>query len=146
MEPTQLTEVRIFYTNEALYIAARLWDSNTELITDNVLRQGQGLGSDDVFSVVLDPYLDRRNGYRFEVNANGVRWEGLFQNITEIQSSWDGIWQAAAEKDDQGWTAEIRIPFQTISFNPDSDSWGLVRTSPTANPLYLDVFGQVQTR
>ena len=125
VEPTQPTEVRIFYTNEALYIAARLWDSNPELIIDNVLRQGQRLGSDDVFAIILDPYLDRRNGYRFEVNANGVRWEGLFQNITEIQSSWDGIWQAAAAKDDQGWTAEIRIPFQTISFSPGSDSWGI---------------------
>ena len=38
----------------------------------------QSLDADDVFAVILDPYLDRRNGYRFEVNPNGVRWEGLF--------------------------------------------------------------------
>jgi hypothetical protein len=78
-----------------------------------------------VFAVILDPYLDRRNGYRFEVNPHGVRWEGLFQNITDIESNWDGIWEARAQKDDGGWTAEIRIPFQTLSFNPDSSSWGI---------------------
>jgi hypothetical protein len=90
-----------------------------------VLRQGQGLNADDVFALILDPYLDRRNGYRFEVNPNAVRWEGLFQNISDIEGNWDGIWEAGASTDAQGWTAEMKIPLQTISFNPDSDAWGI---------------------
>jgi hypothetical protein len=123
--PTQPTQVRVFYTEDALYVGARMVESDARLITDRVLRQGQSLDSDDVFAVILDPYLDRRNGYRFEVNPNGVRWEGLFQNIIEVEGNWDGIWEARAEKDDGGWTAEIRIPFQSLSFNPDSSSWGI---------------------
>ena len=124
-EPSQKTEVWIYYTEEALYIAHHFWEDDPDLISANILRQGQGLNADDILAVVLDPYLDRRNGYRFEVNANGVRWEGLFQNITDIESSWDGIWQADASRDDTGWYGEMRIPFQTISFNPDLDSWGI---------------------
>ena len=124
-EPSQKTEVWIFYTEEALYIASHFWETDPELINANVLRQGQSLQSDDLLAVILDPYLDRRNGYRFEVNPNGVRWEGLFQNITNVESSWDGIWQANASSDETGWYSEMRIPFQTISFNPDSDSWGI---------------------
>src|SRR5688572_25421048 len=124
-EPTQRTEVRLFYTEDALYISARMLETDPSRITANVLRQGQALGSDDAFIVILDPYLDRRNGYRFEVNANGVRWEGLFQNITEVEGSWDGIWQTRARIDERGWSSEMRIPFQTISFNPDSDTWGI---------------------
>jgi len=124
-EPSQKTEVWIYYTEEALYIGHHFWETDPDLISANILRQGQGLQADDILAVILDPYLDRRNGYRFEVNANGVRWEGLFQNITNIESSWDGIWQANASRDDTGWYGEMRIPFQTISFNPDSDSWGI---------------------
>ena len=124
-EPSEKTEIWIYYTEEALYIAHHFWESDPDLISANILRQGQGLQPDDILAVVLDPYLDRRNGYRFEVNANGVRWEGLFQNITDIESSWDGIWQANASRDDTGWYGEMRIPFQTISFNPDSDAWGI---------------------
>lgn len=124
-EPSQKTEVWIYYTEEALYIAHHFWEDDPSLISANILRQGQGLQADDLLAVILDPYLDRRNGYRFEVNANGVRWEGLFQNITSIDSSWDGIWQTQASRDETGWYGEMRIPFQTISFNPDSDSWGI---------------------
>ena len=123
--PTQPTQVRVFYTQDALYVGARLIESDGKRITGRVLRQGQSLDADDVFAVILDPYLDRRNGYRFEVNPNGVRWEGLFQNIIEVESNWDGIWEARARTDDDGWTAEIRIPFQSLSFNPVSSSWGV---------------------
>lgn len=123
--PTQPTEVRVFYTEDALYVGARMLETDPGQIRDRVLRQGQSLDADDVFAVILDPYLDRRNGYRFEVNPNGVRWEGLFQNIIEVESNWDGIWEARAQRNDDGWTAEIRIPFQSLSFNPGSSSWGI---------------------
>ena len=139
--PTQPTRVRIFYTQDALYVGARMVESDPERITDRVLRQGQSLDADDVFAVILDPYLDRRNGYRFEVNPNGVRWEGLFQNIIEVEGNWDGIWEARARKDDEGWTAEIRIPFQSLSFNPDSSSWGInfnrIRRSSNENIAWM---------
>jgi hypothetical protein len=125
VQPSERTEVRIFYTEDALYVGARMHESDPSQITDRVLRQGQSLAADDVFAVILDPYLDRRNGYRFEVNPNGVRWEGLFQNISEIEGNWEGIWEARAQRDEQGWTAEIRIPFQSLSFNPGSSEWGI---------------------
>lgn len=123
--PTQATQVRVFYSENALYIGATLYESDTSQIIDRVLRQGQSLGGDDIFAVILDPYLDRRNGYRFEVNPNGVRWEGLFQNITGVESNWQGIWEARSQRNDEGWTTEIRIPFQSLSFNPDSTTWGI---------------------
>jgi hypothetical protein len=124
-QATERTEVRVFYTEDALYVGARLSERDPSQISDRILRQGQSLGSDDIFAVILDPYLDRRNGYRFEVNANGVRWEGLFQNIVDVEGNWDGIWEAKSVRDDAGWTTEIRIPFQSLSFNPDAAAWGI---------------------
>ena len=123
--PSEPTQVRVFYSEEALYIGAVMMESNPDTIVDRVLRQGQSLDGDDVFAVILDPYLDRRNGYRFEVNPNGVRWEGLFQNIIEVEGNWQGIWEVRSQRHAQGWTAEIRIPFQSLSFNPDSSVWGI---------------------
>jgi len=123
--PTQPTRVRVFYTESALYIGATMVESDPAQIRDRVLRQGQALDADDIFAVIIDPYLDRRNGYRFEVNPNGVRWEGLFQNIIEVEGNWDGIWEARAQRNAEGWSAEIRIPFQSLSFNPGSTEWGL---------------------
>ncbi len=125
IEPSEPTSVRIYYTEDALFVTARMEESDTSNITAQVLRQGQGLGADDIFALILDPYLDRRNGYRFEVNANSVRYDGLFQNINDLETNWDGIWEAASVRDASGWTLEIKIPFQTISFNPDSSTWGV---------------------
>jgi hypothetical protein len=139
--PTQPTQVRVFYTENALYVGATMTESDPDQITDRVLRQGQALSGDDVFAVILDPYLDRRNGYRFEVNPNGVRWEGLFQNITGVEGNWQGIWEARSERIENGWTTEIRIPFQSLSFNPGSSTWGInfnrIRRSDNENIAWM---------
>jgi hypothetical protein len=124
-DPSQPTEIRLFYDDDALYVSARLWDSQADAITAQVLRQGEGLDGEDRFAVILDPYLDRRNGYRFQVNANGVRWEALYKDTSNLESNWEGIWEAAATRDEQGWTAEMAIPFKTLSFNPNTSDWGI---------------------
>ena len=123
--PSQRSEIRLYYDDDALYVAARLWDAEADRITAQVLRQGEGLASEDRFSVILDPYLDRRNGYRFQVNPNGVRWEALYQDTSNLESNWDGIWLGAATRDERGWTAEMAIPFKTLSFNPNNSDWGI---------------------
>ena len=56
--PTEPTRVRVFYTENALYVGATLYESDTTEITDRVLRQGQSLAGDDVFAVIIDPCLD----------------------------------------------------------------------------------------
>jgi hypothetical protein len=124
-EPSERTEVYVLYDDDALYIAARLYDSAPELITAQNLRQNDNIGDDDRFFVTLDPFNSRRSGYFFGVNANGVRQDGLYQNVSESNRSWDGIFSAAAGRFEQGWVAEMRIPFKTISFDPSTDTWGI---------------------
>ena len=125
-EPSQWTRFLVLYDEEALYLAADMKDDEPELMTAKVLRQG-GNNSwlDDQFNIFLDPFNDKRNGYRFQVNPHGVRQEGLFKGSDQVQWQWSGIWQAEATQGDDGWIAETRIPFKTISFNPDTDIWGL---------------------
>ena len=123
--PSERTEIHISYDDDNLYVGAKLYYSNPAEITARVLRQGEGLGNEDRLAVIVDPYLDRRSGYRFEVNAHGVRWDALYQNTTNVESNWEGIWVAASERTADGWTTEIAIPFKTLSFNPNNDSWGI---------------------
>ena len=124
--PTQRTRFLVLYDDDALYLAADMKDDHPELMTAKVLRQG-GANSwlDDQFNIFLDPFNDKRGGYRFQVNPHGVREEGLFKGADQVQWQWNGIWQAGAAQGDDGWVAETRIPFKTISFDPESDTWGL---------------------
>ena len=124
--PTQRTRFLVLYDDDALYLAADMHDDQPELMTAKVLRQG-GNNSwlDDQFNIWLDPFNDKRSGYRFQVNPHGVRQEGLARSGDQVQWQWNGIWQAEALQGDEGWAVETRIPFKTISFNPDTDTWGL---------------------
>jgi hypothetical protein len=123
-EPSEPTELYLVYDDDAFYIGARMHDSNPELIAAPTMRHGQGLGPDDRLVVIIDPFNTGRGGYRFETNPNGVRHDALYQNITSFQSDWTVIWDVAASIDEDGWLAEIAIPFKTLPFDPASDSWG----------------------
>ncbi|MDR2213579.1 MAG: carbohydrate binding family 9 domain-containing protein [Pseudomonadales bacterium] len=123
--PSQRTEVRVFYTATALYVGARLYDSDPSLIRANAMRQGQALANDDVFNLILDPNFDRRSGYLFEINANGVRGDGIYQDVSQLDRNWSSIWQGTASIDELGWSVELRIPYQSLSFNPQSGAWGI---------------------
>jgi hypothetical protein len=94
-EPSQRTEIRLLYDDDALYIAARMWDTEAEKIVSQNLRQGQQVWGDDFFGIVLDPFNDQRSGYLFILNANGVRVEALYLDISKQQWNWQGIWETA---------------------------------------------------
>ena len=121
--PSERTEVYVLYDRDALYIGARLYDTEPELINARILRQGQNINTDDRFFVHIDPFNNRRSGYLFGVNPNGVRYDGVFEGVTQRQFDWDGIWQAAARITPEGWTLEIEIPFKTLSFDPSTSTW-----------------------
>ena len=125
-EPSQRTTFLVLYESEALYIAGRMYDDEPGKVTANVMRQGGQSWSDDQFYIVLDPFNDKRSGYRFQLNPHGAREEGLYKGTADqVNWEWGGIWQAAATQDSEGWIAEARIPFKTLSFDPQNDTWGI---------------------
>jgi hypothetical protein len=122
--PSERTEVRLLYDDDYLYVGARLYDSEPDRITRNVMRHGNPLGQDDRLAVIIDPFNTGRNGYRFETNANGVRHDMLYKNINELQPDWTVIWETQSSVDEQGWSFEMAIPFKSLPFNPNIDTWG----------------------
>jgi hypothetical protein len=122
--PSEPTEIRIAYDKDALYIGAHMIDRRgAAAITATNMKQGSRLPDDDRISIILDPFGTGRGAYRFEVNLNAVRNDMLYQG-GQPQPEWTVIWDAAASLTDDGWSAEIAIPFKTLPFDPDVDGWG----------------------
>ncbi|MGI9272997.1 MAG: DUF5916 domain-containing protein [Woeseiaceae bacterium] len=118
----ETTEVRILFDSDALYIGVRAFDAEPEKITAKVLRQSFSLRHEDRIKLILSPFNDKRSGFAFFINPNGVRVEGIYKE-DDIDGNWNGIWQAASTIDDEGWSAEIAIPFKSLSFVEGQD-WG----------------------
>ena len=123
--PSEESLIFVVYTREALYIGARFYDSEPDRVSAQVLAQGDFSFGDDSFTVIVDPFNNGRSGYAFDLTAGGVRNQAVFANVTDENWQWEGIWHGAAVRDDEGWIAEIEIPFKTLSFNPDNPTWGL---------------------
>ncbi|MDP1569657.1 MAG: DUF5916 domain-containing protein [Vicinamibacterales bacterium] len=121
------TEIRIAYDANNLYIGAELFDSDPSGIKGFQRQRDAGLGSDDRFMWILDTFRDGRTAYFFEINPAGLLGDGLLRigSGGNMSKSWDGIWDVRVRRHQRGWTAEIRIPFRTLNFNPQSESWGI---------------------
>ena len=123
-QPSEDSIFYISYNDNYFFVGARLNDSEADRIIARQLVQGGGLGSDDSFEFILDTFNNGRTGYHFQVNPNGIRREGIYENPNDLNRDWTGIWQVESRVDEQGWTAEVAIPFTTLNFDPDSEEWG----------------------
>jgi hypothetical protein len=121
---TQHTEIWMMTDGDNLYVAARLWDTNPDEIIAYAMRRDANTRLDDRFSFTIDPFLDRQNGYFFQVNPNGSRRDALLEGST-FEPNWDGRWYAKTSVDAKGWIVEIALPYATINFDPEADVWGL---------------------
>jgi hypothetical protein len=135
--PTVGTRVRILYDDDALYIAARMLRPDARAIRRSISRRDSESDA-EVFTVSLDPYHDRQTGYSFSVNSGGVRGDWYHPQDQEggREAQYEPVWSAHARVDDQGWSAEMRIPFSQLRFNPgDNQIWGLqlTRNMPDKN-------------
>ena len=126
---SELTEARILYDTEALYIGVRLHDRGG--VQSRLGRRDMALMDSDWFGVVIDSYHDHRTGFTFDVNPAGVQRDA----VKSVQgdgregddNSWDAVWDVATTVDDEGWTAEYRIPFSQIRFSQDEEQvWGIL--------------------
>lgn len=124
-QPTEKTTVRFAFDKNSLYVAAELSDSQPGEIVSRLGRRDDFVDSDwFIFSV--DPYFDRRSGYKFAVNPAGSICDWVLYNDEEEDLTWDGIWQSKTKKTASGWTVEMRIPFHQLRFKKkDTYTWGV---------------------
>jgi hypothetical protein len=121
------TEVRVLYDGDHLYIGVLAQDSDAGGLIINELEKDFQKGQTDSFEVVLDTFRDGRNGYQFAVNPGGAKWDAQMTNEgREVNVDWDGVWFVQTRVDQNGWTAEIAIPFKTLKFREAGvQTWGI---------------------
>jgi hypothetical protein len=133
--------VRIVFDDEALYVGARLFDQDPRGILVGENRRDASLNETDAFLILLDTYRDGQNGFVFGTTPAGIEYDGQVTREGQggatgqrmqrgsgggFNLNWDGTWTVATHRDDEGWTAEFRIPFSTLRYAAGGDQvWGL---------------------
>jgi hypothetical protein len=121
------TEVRMTYDDEALYLSAVCYDTLPGDYVIQSLKRDFSYPVSDAFSLVLDPFDDKTNGFSFGVNPYGVQREGLIAGGggMGVSTDWDNRWASEVNREKDQWTVEMKIPFKSIRFKNDVQKWGL---------------------
>ena len=120
-EPTEVSVIKIAYDNDYFYISGIFNYKNPDDMRAFSKKRDYAVAKCDWLGVFLDTFNDRQNSVMFWTNPNGVRTEGTCQNDvvdsnTDMSFSWNTFWDAKSEINDNGWSAEIRIPFSSLRF------------------------------
>jgi hypothetical protein len=123
--PSERTEVRVAYDDEAIYFGIDCLDSKPDSIWAPLTRR-------DVFAkgerivINIDARHDHKTGVVFATGPSGWRWDGITHSDGRTDGSWDGVWQAKGVIHERGWSTEIRIPYHVLRFSPkDEHVWGI---------------------
>ncbi|MBT6376464.1 MAG: carbohydrate binding family 9 domain-containing protein [Gemmatimonadales bacterium] len=137
-DPTERTEVRFAFDDEALYVGARMFSSGGRAAIQAPLGRRDAGDLAEYLLVSLDTHLDRRTAYSFGVTAAGVRLDHFHgsDSESEVDRGFDPVWRASVTTDDTGWTAEMWIPLSQLRYSAlGEQAWGLnmERSIPSKN-------------
>ncbi|WP_299228023.1 DUF5916 domain-containing protein [uncultured Psychroserpens sp.] len=120
----QRTEVKMTYDDNAIYVAAYLYDDPNEIMKQ--LTSRDNFGQTDFFSLVLNPNNDAQNDTNFFVFSSGVQADAIASPSIGEDFSWNAVWDSAVKIHDDGWSLEMKIPYRTLRFeNQENPTWGL---------------------
>jgi hypothetical protein len=120
----QPTEAWICHDGRAVYVAFRCYDDTPSAIVGQQRKRQGSMRRDDWVQVCLDVEDAGRNDYEFRVNVVGTQKDEVPGGTSE-KIEWKGDWRAAARIDDQGWTAELEIPFSILRYPKGQDCFRL---------------------
>jgi hypothetical protein len=119
------TEVRVLIVGDALVFGFNCRDPKPSAIQTHTLERDGNQNGDDTVTVILDSFGDKRTAYYFQINSVAARFDGLIAGPGDFSTDWDGIWDARTARTPDGWSAEIWIPAQTLTFVGSGGHWGL---------------------
>ncbi len=127
-EPSKyVSEVRMCYSNSAIYIAATLFQPKSLTCTQLTARDMLYNVNADIFSVYFDTYNDHQNGFVFKVSSAGVQHDERLSGGDEFgDQNWDAVWTSKVSLHEDKWQIEMEIPFSAIRFaKQDEMKWGI---------------------
>ncbi len=125
-EPSEPTDVRMVFDERAIYVGARMYEADPELIRARLTRRDER-GSFDSFTLSIDPNRDGLTGYEFEVSAAGAQTDRYLFGDSQEDTNWDAIWESGVSRDEDGWSVELRIPLSQIRYEAKdgNQTWGI---------------------
>jgi hypothetical protein len=118
------TEAKFIYTDHAIIVGVMMYDENPEHIF-KAMSKRDDLNSTDFLSILIDPFNNGLDAFEFVVTPVGVQWDAKVVKGDE-DSSWDAVWNSAAQINDLGWSAEIEIPYSALRFPAkEVQLWGI---------------------
>jgi len=137
---TEKTEVWLAFDDQQVYVAFRCWDSRPDRRVATEMRRDSGTtwNGNDVISIFIDPFYDRRNGLGFTINSIGGRNDGQVTNERQYAGDWNPIWNFSTGSFEGGWTVEVAIPFKSLRYSAgQAQIWGFnaLRTNRWKNEL-----------
>ena len=146
-EPSEKTDLRIGYDDKYLYLGGRMYYNDSGMIrSSSFKRDYMGMGS-DWLGIIIDTYNDKENGLAFFTTPDALRWDASVLKDAVVNMpdqmpfniSWNTFWDVITKKDDDGWSAEIRIPLSSIRFQQKDDevNMGIIawRWMPVKNEI-----------
>ena len=122
---SQETAFKILYDDRFLYVAWRAFDTDADKIEARLGRRDEFPG--DWVEINFDSFNDKRTGFSFSASASGVRGDEFISNDgNNWDDSWNPTWFFKSNIDEEGYTAEARIPFSQLRFGKEENqTWGL---------------------
>ena len=152
---TQKTVVWVGHTKSTLYFVFVCYDDHPNRIRGHLTRRevfaSVGITGDDYVSVLLDPFQDRRRGVVFSVNPAGVQADGAWTDTasssweTDVDFSYDQVWDSDARRTPEGWMALLAIPFRSLRFRNIGSDWGVVFYRSIPRNSEVDFWPRVST-
>lgn len=129
---SERTEAWVYFDDDNLYVAARNYESVPEAdwVANEMRRDTSQLRTNDSFSVMLDTFLDRRNGAAFLVTPIGGFSDFAIANEGDrgrgVNFDWNIVWDSRVGRFDGGWTVEMQIPFRSLRYEAgEEQTWGI---------------------
>ena len=129
--PAQLkTTAYVKYDEKYLYVGVKAYGDPSKIRA--TLKNRDQTWNEDYVALMADPFGDDRYGILIGVNALGVQLDEKHTSSSEPDDSWNILFQSATSIQDDGWSAELIIPFSELQF-PDTEiqKWqlGFIRKS-----------------
>ena len=119
---TEDTEAYIAYDRDHVYFAFYLHYADPGIMRASRADRDT-TWQDDLITVYLDPFLDQQRSYDFDLNGYNVQGDGVI-NAGQTQGgpipiadrSWDALFYSGAQIVEDGYTAEMAIPFKSFRY------------------------------
>lgn len=118
----------VYYTfdDNAIYFAIKCYEKIT---VDQLIVKMDNAYRDEVLSIYLDTYNDKKKAYVFYIYNTGENSQSLYLGTPtgEFDHNWNTIIYSATQLTDYGWVCEVKIPFKSLKFqNKSIQDWNVL--------------------